>query len=92
MQFAIIRQDRPKVSTSSEFLQNCAKAHKKSEMLLAMNRNDTIGFNSQYRGFTMEELKQAAKADTSEASGDGIQPTEYDVLFGRGKVRAQKQS
>jgi hypothetical protein len=50
-----------------------------------MNRNDTIGFNSQYRRFTMEDLKQAAKADTSEASGDGIQPTEYDVLFGRGK-------
>ena len=62
-------------------------------MLLAMNINDTIGFNSPFRCITMEDLKQqAAKIDApAEAKGDGIQPTEYDVLFGRGKVRAQNQ-
>lgn len=65
---------------------------KKFEMLLALNKNDTIGFNSHFiRGFSMEDLKQAAIDDPSDASGDGYQPTRYDVLFGRGKVSAQKQ-
>lgn len=56
-------------------------------MLLAMNRNDTIDFNNQYRALSMEELKPAAKAIAADTGGDEIQPTEYDVLFGRGKVR-----
>ncbi|KAL3936225.1 MAG: hypothetical protein SGBAC_008409 [Bacillariaceae sp.] len=54
-------------------------------MLLAMNRNDTIDFNNQYRALSMEEMKPAAKAIAAETGGDEIQPTEYDVLFGRGK-------
>mmetsp|Transcript_42937 Transcript_42937/g.103908 ORF Transcript_42937/g.103908 Transcript_42937/m.103908 type:complete len:289 (-) Transcript_42937:542-1408(-) len=53
-------------------------------MLLAMNRNDTIDFN-QIKLLSMEELKPAAKANPPSEAGDEIQPTEYDVLFGRGK-------
>lgn len=33
----------------------------------------------------MEDLKQAAIDDPSDANGNGYQPTQYDVLFGRGK-------
>ena len=59
-------------------------------MLVAMNRNDTIDFNNHYKLLSMEP-KRAAKADPAENGGNEIQPTEYDVLFGRGKVRSQRQ-